>query len=188
MKTRIEIKPLRLKKLKCLTFFALLMLNAPAVFPIIIRHDRADADYQKLGERYRDAYVGLRGATGTLIAPQWVLTAAHAVEVLVPGHADYNSSAPPAKANIGGRDYQIDKVVLHPDWAPRPVYNDIVLLRLSEPVSGIAPTRVYRKKDEVGKVVTFIGRGYPGNGKEGVKAKDMILRGAHNRVEKMESE
>jgi hypothetical protein len=44
-------------------------------------------------------------------------------------------------------------------------------------------TRVFRQHDEVGKIVTFVGRGYLGNGKEGVKAKDMILRGAHNRVE-----
>lgn len=180
-----NIKTILRKQLKdLLTFavFTVLLLNAATVYPIIIRHDRADADYQKLAERYRNACVDVAGASGTLIAPRWVLAAAHTVEKLIPGSKWYDRSMLP-KANIGGRDYVIEKIVQHPSWNKPRSSNDIALVRLAEPVKGIVPTRLYREKDEVGKVVTFIGRGTTGNGKDGAKGKDMILRAANNRVE-----
>lgn len=172
----------KIKDWSAFVVFTVLLFNSASVYPIIIRHDRADADYQKLGERYRDACVDVAKATGTLIAPRWVLAAAHSVEKLMPGRQDYDGTVP-SKATIGGRDYVIDKIVQHPNWGRPRASNDIALLRLAEPVKGIVPTRIYREKDEVGKVVTFIGRGTTGNGRDGAKGRDMILRAAHNRVE-----
>jgi CubicO group peptidase (beta-lactamase class C family) len=172
----------KLKDLLTFAVFTVLLFNSATVYPIIIRHDRADADYRKLGERYRDACVDVAGATGTLLAPRWVLAAAHTLDKLIPGHPAYDSSVLPI-ARVGGRDYKIDKIVQHPSWNKPRTSNDIVLVRLAESVKGIVPTRLYREKDEVGKVVTFVGRGTTGNGKEGAKGKDMILRGAHDRVE-----
>ncbi|HEX8197556.1 MAG TPA: serine hydrolase [Pyrinomonadaceae bacterium] len=159
-----------------------LILNSTAVYPIIIRHDRSDADYRKLGERYRDACVDVAGATGTLVAPRWVLTAAHVVGKLLPGQPEYDNSVLP-KAKIGGRDYAIDKIVQHPYWGKPRTANDLALVRLAEPIKGIKPTRLYLGKDEVGKVVTIAGRGTTGNGKDGTKGIDGILRGANDRVE-----
>lgn len=173
------------KKIKDLLTFAVLtvlLFNPATVYPIIIRHDRADADYRKLGERYRDNCVDVAGATGTLIAPRWVLAAAHTIEKLLPGRQGYDDSVLPV-ARVGGRDYKIDKIVQHPNWGKPRTANDLALLRLAEPVKGIVPTRLYREKDEVGKVVTFVGRGTTGNGKDGAKGKDMILRGANDRVD-----
>src|SRR4028118_1417766 len=96
--------------------------------------------------------------------------------MFTPQHPSYPKVPQPPKVNVGGRDYAIDKVVLHPDWDTKSLPNDIALLRLAEPVAGIVPIRIYRKQDEVGAIVTFVGRGYPGTGKEGVKTKDLILR------------
>jgi CubicO group peptidase (beta-lactamase class C family) len=172
----------KIKVLLTSALFVVLLLNSATVYPIIIRHDRADADYRKLGERYRHACVDVAGATGTLIAPRWVLAAAHTVEKLIPGRPDYDRSVLP-KANIGGQDYVIEKIVQHPDWGKPRASNDIALLRLAEPVKGIVPIRLYREKNEVGKIVTFVGRGTTGNGQDGAKGKDMILRGANDRVE-----
>jgi secreted trypsin-like serine protease len=160
----------KLKDLLTFAVFTVLLFNSATVYPIIIRHDRADADYRKLGERYRDACVDVAGATGTLLAPRWVLAAAHTLDKLIPGHPAYDSSVLPI-ARVGGRDYKIDKIVQHPSWNKPRTSNDIVLVRLAESVKGIVPTRLYREKDEVGKVVTFVGRGTTGNGKEGAKGK-----------------
>jgi len=172
----------RFKDLLTFAVFTVLLFNSVTVYPIIIRHDRADADYQKLGERYRTACVDVAGATGTLVAPRWVLAAAHTLDKLIPGRMAYDSTVLP-KATVGGRDYVIDKIVQHPNWKNPGTSNDIVLVRLAEPVKGIKPTRLYRGKDEVGKVITLVGRGTTGNGKDGAKGKDMVLRGANNRVE-----
>jgi CubicO group peptidase (beta-lactamase class C family) len=172
----------KIKDLLTFAVFAALLCNSATVYPIIIRHDRADADYRKLGERYRDACVEVAGATGTLVAPRWVLAAAHSIDKLIPGRGAYDSAVLP-KATVGGRDYAIDKIVQHPNWKNPGTSNDIALVRLAEPVRGIKPTRLYREKDEVGKVVTFVGRGTTGNGREGAKGIDKILRGANNRVE-----
>jgi CubicO group peptidase (beta-lactamase class C family) len=172
----------KMKNLLTFTVFAALLFNSATAHAIIIRHDRDDADYRKLGERYRDACVDVAGATGTLVAPRWVLTAGHVVGKLLPGQPEYDNSVLPV-AKIGGRDYGIDKIVRHPYRANTGISNDIALVRLAEPVKGIKPTRLYRAKDEVGKVITIVGRGTTGNGKDGAKGIDMILRGANDRVE-----
>jgi CubicO group peptidase (beta-lactamase class C family) len=172
----------QLKDLLTFALFTVLLFNSATVYPIIIRHDRSDADYQKLGARHRDACVYVAGAGGTLIAPRWVLTAAHTVGKLIPGSKSYDGTVLP-KATVGGRDYAIDKIVQHPDWNKPRSHNDIALVRLAEPVKGIKTTRLYREKDEVGKVVTLVGRGTTGNGRDGAKGRDMILRAANNRVE-----
>lgn len=88
----------------------ILLLNSSAIYPIVIRHDRDDANYQKLGDRYRYACVDVAGAAGTLIAPRWVLAAAHTLDKMIPGRPVYDSSVLP-KANIGGQDYVIEKIV-----------------------------------------------------------------------------
>ena len=60
----------------------LLAVCLAAVSPlsaIMTRHDRADADYVRLGTKYPAVAWVQAFAEGTLIAPRWVLTAAHAI-------------------------------------------------------------------------------------------------------------
>ena len=55
-----------------------MVMIAAASPPIAIRHDVSDARYLELGAAYASVVrVGANGGDGTLIAPDWVLTAAH---------------------------------------------------------------------------------------------------------------
>ena len=74
---------------------------------------------------------------GSLIARDWVLTAAHCVEFspveeydVVAGVHDLNAPAP------GFRRVAIAEIIVHPDYDPVTADNDIALLRLAEPIDA----------------------------------------------------
>lgn len=114
------------------------------------------------------AAVGLIGDTsddfcsGTLIAPQYVLTAGHCAE----GVADTAGTF-----TIGGRTYHTEKVFLHPNYNPNAIgsdsANDIAIYKLSEPVVGITPMPIYRGTPQVGQLLTLVGFGGGGTGTTG---------------------
>ncbi len=153
------------------TSLLLVVLNSSAD-AIIIRHDRPDARYVKLGKGFQ-AYGDVVEAGSTLIAPRWLLTAAHVAQEISP----YTSFA-----SIGGRQYTIDRVILHPDYANNG-RTDIALLRLTESVRGVDPIQLYRSSDEAGQIVTFFGRGQTGSGETGPTTQDSKMRGATNKIE-----
>lgn len=148
---------------------------------IVVRHDRGDNVFLALALRYPSTATvrransrGNPGDTGTLIAPRWVLTAAHVAATLRPGDI----------VELAGATHRIDRVVRHPEWLSNADMRvDIALLGLDEPVSTVAPARIYTESDEHHMVVTFVGRGGNGTGLTGPAAEDRRLRGATNRVE-----
>ncbi|HUP19471.1 MAG TPA: trypsin-like serine protease [Gemmatimonadota bacterium] len=152
----------------------------PSAIPpeILRRHDRPDSLYVALGCGWRSlAHLNLptpQGAgdgEGTLIAPRWVLTAAHVAAEVSPGHP----------VTVGGADHVIDSIVLHPDWNDGP--HDLALVRLATPVEDVRPARLYRESDELDRVVVMVGWGDFGTGVTGPEGNDLRVRGATNRVD-----
>jgi hypothetical protein len=163
---------------------------------IIMRDDVPDARYRDFGEQYRSYVVqlavpgGKEGAPplmfngiGTMIAPRWVLTAAHAADRFVPGPNAVNLKTHAVFVN--GRGHRIAKVFVHPDFRPpgngdgsAVLANDIALLQLEEEVKDASIACLYDGKDELGKRANLAGTGIPGNGLKGPGRPDGALRGS----------
>jgi hypothetical protein len=140
---------------------------------IVRRHDRPDSLYLALGARYAAVgTVGRRG-DGTLIAPTWVLTAAHVAADLDTGRV---------RVRFGERVYSVRRAVVHPDWRELGPH-DIGLLELTEPVTGIEPLALYGGRDEVGQTAVLVGHGDTRTGLGGAWQQDGRVRGATSVVD-----
>lgn len=142
---------------------------------IVRRHDRPDSLYLELGARYPAVgAVGGRG-DGTLIGPTWVLTAGHVA-------ADLDTSR--VRVRFGDREYEIRKAVVHPKWRELGP-NDIGLIELREPVTGVTPLSLYTGREEVGQTAIIVGHGdiRIGGGEGGEWLRDARARAATTVVE-----
>ena len=159
---------------KFLIFICFGCLSVSADGGIIIRDDRPDSKYLELGAQFpAECSIG-RAGEGTLIAPDWVITAAHVAK---------GSSSP--TVNFAGVEYKIAAKYIYPNWQDMQP-NDIGLIRLAEPVKGITPNPAYEGTDETGKQVIFVGRGGTGTGLTGPTHEDRQKRGATNTVESVD--
>jgi hypothetical protein len=98
--------------------------------------------------------------TGVLISSEWVLTAAHNW---------LSGEITGLDFNIGGTTYSATSGQWrqHPGWSLRPNVAhdqgwDIALFRLSTPVTGITPAKLYSGSNELGALVTMVGAGSAG--------------------------
>src|SRR3954469_24701011 len=75
---------------------------------------------------------------GVLIAPTWVLTAAHLVETSFGGVSVSYSRTDPntGKVSSGNQTTAAGSVKLHPDYKTGSPYADLALVRLSSPVAS----------------------------------------------------
>lgn len=181
-------------KLRLISAFVLAFasLSAPSN-AIIMRHDVDQNGYLALGHQHRAVTVqlGLEARSGgpvlfngmgTLIAPDWVLTAAHAVGAI-------QTSVDAGRTHyvfLKGRPYRVAAVFVHAGYGDTSsaVANDIALLRLEQPVRNPAPACLYEGNDELGKVVVLVGAGVQGDGTTGPNSTDPdgALRGATSTV------
>lgn len=146
---------------------------------IATRHDVEDSRYLELGAKYpATVRVGETGGDGTLIAPNWVLTAAHVAEGMV------RRGGGTVRVFVDGQDegYEADKVILHPAFAPMGP-NDIALIRLVRPVEDVVPVGLYRDTDEQGKRIVLVGHGDTKRGSGGDWVRDGRRRGATNVID-----
>ncbi len=151
-----------------------------------IRHDRDDSLYlslaaspgystvgQFIGTTTSSSYYG----SGTLIAPNWILTAGHVVD-----------QATSLSFNIGGASYTASNWVSHPSWnGDLSTGYDIGLVQLSSSIAGITPAARYTNSNEIGALATSVGFGKTGTGLTGAIAFDGKKRAGQNVVDKFYS-
>ncbi len=133
--------------------------------------------------------------TGTLVASQWVITAAHVLK-------DNKTSPDPVAANwsfILGTDYDatsavsyaVEAIYIHPAWEANlpssppsnEIYEgdelgvDIALVKLATEVNGVTPASLNRSQLEtVGERIYFAGFGNSGSGTTGAVNTENTLR------------
>ena len=163
-----------------LLLLALLAVSTTAS-AVVIRHDLDDAQYRVPASEL-PALVDMPGeGHGVLIAPQWVVTAAHAVT--------WQTEIKDVVINGVPRD--VERLVIHPAYVKPPQAlidqvmatgdatllrvllassDDIALLKLKQPVTDVTPVALYKGDDEMGQVVKIVGKGATGNGERGYDA------------------
>lgn len=163
---------------------------------LVIRDDVDDSKYRVPASEF-SALADLPGeGHGVLIAPRWVVTAAHAVA--------WQSQI--KQVTINGISRDVERLVMHPghkkpsqklldqalatwDWtlfrALLSASDDIALLELTQPVSDVDPADINKGADEFGQIVKVMGKGATGNGATGYEFSDSHrtrLRRAYNRI------
>lgn len=171
-----------------------LVLASLSARAVVIRDDVPDARY-RVPVSALPALVDLpHEGHGVLIAPRWVVTAAHTTQ----WH-------PITAVMLGGECLAVEQVIVHPGYRKLPDElaagdaggamafladsDDIALIRLAKPVTGIRPIPLYADNDELRRRVLIFGKGATGNGRVGQEAgpNRTVLRRAENVISAVES-
>ncbi len=107
------------------------------------------------------------GCSGTLISPTVVLTAAHCMENFSGGFIGNTAGT----FEVNGQVYQSAQIHVHPNYNPGALgtdaANDIAIMVLDRPVTGVTPYEIFRGTPEVGQTLTLVGFGGGGTGNSG---------------------
>jgi len=173
-----------------------LLITSSSASAIVIRDDVEDARYRVSVSEF-PALADMPGeGHGVLIAPQWIVTAAHAVT--------WQPEIKQVMVNGVARD--VEKLVIHPgykkpaqalldqalatwDWtlfrAALSASEDIALIKLTKAVSDVSPVPINKSEREFNEIVEIVGKGATGNGETGYQFSDphrTELRRAQNKV------
>ncbi|MEW9573568.1 trypsin-like serine protease [Rhodanobacter sp. Si-c] len=186
--------------------FALpLLLLSTSAHAIVIRHNQPDARY-RVNPSTIPALADLPDeGHGTLIAPRWVLTAAHAVSMMQEMPEEHF-------VTINGKRRTVSRIIVYPDYpaarsqwqqmfqhvktakpatfsrqysAAMGTMHDIALLELAEPVTDVAPLPIDRGNAKPGLLAKVYGAGATGTDLTGApdsEAHRTQLRRAENRL------
>ncbi len=152
---------------------------------ILTRHDKDQAEFIKLAEQFEKyiCLLNLPDCEGTIIADQWVLSAAHCAVIITEKFKEKKKHF----VIINDVEIEVDKVIMYKKWANSRGGNsslkDIALLHLKTKPIDAMQAKLYVDEDEVDQLVYMVGRGDKGDGLIGVNGNDGKLRGATNRIE-----
>lgn len=151
-----------------------------------------DLDYQRLAQQSPFQAVGRFDytenssefvASGTLINPDWVLTAGHNFGV---------GATVTGTFTIGGvsRTFSSAAIFHHPSWASSPEVGptqgaDIALVRLDSPFTGVTPARIATNANFVGQTAITVGYGAYGTGLNASTPSDGTKRAMMNVIDRM---
>ncbi len=133
----------------------LMLLASSLASAVVWRHDATPAAVLALGAKFPAVGRVRPDGSATLIAPTWVLTAAHVGAII---KAD-------STVEFEGKRYAVKRVVLHPRGSADPARPnqppevDLALLELATPVTGIAPLALYRSTGEQDQALAIVGYG-----------------------------
>ena len=177
---RSDIHPFRRVQMTMLRRLLLLLILASSspASALVIRHDVDDAKYLIPASGFA-ALADMPGeGHGVLIAPRWVVTAAHTLP----------KNAALERVELDGVARAVERVVVHPGYRTLPqtlvdqamasgeamlivVFlagsDDIALVELTEPVTDVAPVAIHKGSDEPGRIVELVGKGATGTGTTG---------------------
>jgi secreted trypsin-like serine protease len=164
------------------------LVLAISAHAIVIRHDRADADYVVEESRYPQVFwlhtrYDNKVCMATLIAADWAVTAAHCLDETPIGATLADSGTWPLQ--VAGKPNRVNDMVVHPRYraGDRLVGVDLALLRLETPVTTVDPVQMNRQENENSIVMSLVGWGFTGNGNRGRQGNDGRFRRAENMVE-----